>query len=55
MMTYPPFPMTTWGLSWLALMVEAHYDGHALRQLWWQSSISPGGVNEHLTRTVAPL
>jgi hypothetical protein len=36
----------------MASLAEAYIDRYAIQQLWWQSSISDGGVNQHLMRPV---
>jgi hypothetical protein len=41
-----PYTATKWHLNWLVVLVELCRDGNALRELWWQSSISQHGVNE---------
>lgn len=46
----PPFPISRLGLLVLACLVEEFRDHSALQRLWWQASVSPDGVNEHLTR-----
>lgn len=50
MSTHPPFLLKRQALYWLELLIDHYRDGEALRLLWWQASISPGGINEGLTR-----
>ena len=45
-MTYPPFILKKQCLYWLEHMIDHYLDAEMLRLLWWQASISPGGVNE---------
>lgn len=51
MSTNPPFHRTRIWLHVMASLAEAYLDRYAIQQLWWQSSISEGGVNQHFTRT----
>lgn len=44
----PPFPITRSALHWLSHMAEHYRDADALRLLWWQASIGPGGISERL-------
>jgi len=48
----PPFHRTRVWLRVMASLAEAYIDRYAIQQLWWQSSISEGGINQHLTRPV---
>jgi hypothetical protein len=42
----PPYPLTRIALTWLDYLITEHHDADALRLLWWQVSIGPGGINE---------
>ena len=46
-MILPPYHMTRMTLAMLAVVVNLYRDRDAMRMLWWQSSIAPGGINEH--------
>lgn len=46
----PPFPLKRLALHWLSILVEEYRDADALRLLWWQASIGPDGINEHIGR-----
>lgn len=48
----PPFHRTRVWLHVMASLADAYIDRYAIQQLWWQSSISAGGVNQHLMRPV---
>lgn len=48
----PPLHRTRVWLHVMASLAEAYIDRYAIQQLWWQSSISEGGINQHLTRPV---
>ncbi len=45
-MTRLPFRMNRLSLGVLAAMFEMSSNGDALRMLWWQASIAPGGIND---------
>lgn len=48
----PPLHLSRIRLHVLAALAEAYIDRYAIQQLWWQASISEGGINQHLTRPV---
>ena len=50
MNSHPPFLLQRQALYWLELLIDHYHDGAALRLLWWQASISPGGINDGLAR-----
>ena len=46
----PPYPLARLSLNLLSVFAEEYLDRHSLQLLWWQASISEGGINQHLTR-----
>lgn len=50
MTQHPPALLKRQALYWLEHLVDHYGDSEALRLLWWQASISSGGINEGLAR-----